>query len=92
VPSALNFFHSAQHPPDAEAQAWIKAKKRFFRALDSCTTLTEINVDDIGRATAYFSPEEMRLLQDGRTDRNSELWYFPTNPSGYNEWDKWSTA
>jgi len=44
-------------------------KKRVFRAVDQCPTLTEIRVNE--REGAVFSPEEMRLLQNGRLEQQA---------------------
>lgn len=61
-----------------------QAKKRFLRAVDACTTLTEIQVTD---RRHHFSQEEMQLLQEGRIGRNNELRRFVANPDGYPERD-----
>lgn len=59
------------------------AKQLLLRAINANATLTEIHVD-IGGTGHIFSPEDlhlMRLLRDGRTQRNSALARFVQNPS-----------
>jgi len=59
--------------------------KRFLRTLDACVTLTEIQVHN--GYSSYFSQEEMRLLRDGRTERNNELCRLEADPDAYPERD-----
>jgi len=59
-----------------------KNKKELFRAVDACATITTIQVDD---AHGNFTPQEMQLLQDGRTERNRNLRRFVANPRQLSE-------
>jgi len=70
----------------AQAQLHREAKIRFFRAIDACAALTDIDVIDIGNTGNNFSQDQIHqihLLQDGRTERNRNLHSFVANPSEY---------
>lgn len=69
----LHLFGNYEMKPDA--------KKKFFQAIDAGVTLTGIRVDvqqeEEGNS---FSPQELRLLRDGRTERNATLQRFVECP------------
>jgi len=64
-----------------------ETKKQFFRAIDACATLTEIQVEvrNMRSSNTTFSPKQMQLLQDGRTERNRNLRRFVANPRQLSE-------
>jgi len=62
-----------------------EAKQRFFHAVDACTTLTEIRVNDQGN---NFSSEELHLLQEGPVERNINLCRFVANPNNLSARDR----
>jgi len=79
IPDNLKvLFVSVNH---SEQRLRPAVKKRFFRALDACTTLTRIHVRVVGENP--FSPEEMLLLEDGRTGRNKNLSRLEEDPDTY---------